>query len=232
MVLHNNVSRLYQDFVSLIYPKICLYCKDTLVHQENVLCSHCLSDLPLTKYHLSRENPLFSKFIYLPHLKMASAFLHFYQKGKVQHLLHQLKYQGNYELGVQLGKWYAHELKSVVPGIHLILPVPLHKSKERKRGYNQSQAIAEGLSQVLEIPFKSNLVSRKKATTSQTKKSKTDRWLNMEGVFTISDHASIKDKNLLLVDDVITTGATIGMLAEALEKAGGRVVQIVSLAAG
>lgn len=144
-------------------------------------------------------------------MKHVWAYLKFRKTGMVQHLLHQLKYNNHPEVGVKLGRAYGYELVNAGyrNEFDLVVPVPLHRSRMQKRGYNQSAKFAEGLCDVFQIPFNDSISMRKVATTTQTKKTKLQRWENVENVFDLRDNIKIDGKRILLVDDVITTGATI-----------------------
>ena len=199
------------DFVSLFFPNSCLGCKEALVKGEEVLCTHCLSELPRTNYHLQETNPIQERLFGRLDVKHAWAFLKFRKSGIVQHLLHQLKYNNHPEVGVRIGMLFGKELceQGLDKEFDLIVPVPLHNSRQRKRGYNQSAKFAEGLSTSLTIPWDESISIRKKRTTTQTRKSKLDRWENVKDVFGIDVAEKILNKRILLVDDVITTGATL-----------------------
>jgi len=199
------------DFVSLFFPNSCLGCKEALVKGEEVLCTHCLAELPRTNYHLQETNPIQERLFGRLDVKHAWAFLKFRKSGIVQHLLHQLKYNNHPEVGVRIGMLFGKELceQGLDKEFDLIVPVPLHNSRQRKRGYNQSAKFAEGLSTSLTIPWDESISIRKKRTTTQTRKSKLDRWENVKDVFGIDVAEKILNKRILLVDDVITTGATL-----------------------
>jgi ComF family protein len=201
---------LFSDFISLFYPNYCYGCKGTLVKGEDTLCTRCLFDLPKTNYHLAHSNPIKERMSGRLHLDYALAFLKFRKEGIVQHLLHELKYNNRPEVGVRLGKQYGKELKeNCIDGFDVIVPVPLHESRRRKRGYNQSAMFAEGLSESLGISWDESISLRTSSTTTQTKKTKAERWNNVKDVFAVRNTDGIKNKRILLVDDVITTGATI-----------------------
>jgi len=199
------------DFVSLFFPNSCLGCKEALVKGEEVLCTHCLAELPRTNYHLQETNPIQERLFGRLDVKHAWAFLKFRKSGIVQHLLHQLKYNNHPEVGVRIGMLFGKELceQGLDKEFDLIVPVPLHNSRQRKRGYNQSAKFAEGLSSSLTIPWDESISIRKKRTTTQTRKSKLDRWENVKDVFGVDVADKILNKRILLVDDVITTGATL-----------------------
>jgi len=217
-----NIAEIWQDFVNLIFPNTCLTCDNSLVKNEEQICLHCQMNLPTTDYHLYTENPLWKKLNIKYPVEYAFAYLFFSKKGKTQRILHSLKYENNPEVGALLGKWYAQVLKET--GFEkfpeLIIPIPLHLKRQRKRGYNQSEYFAKGLGERLEIPVVLDTLIKTKDTKTQTKKTKEERWENMTSAFTITNKNSLKDKHILLVDDVSTTGATLEIAIETLfEKA-------------
>jgi ComF family protein len=210
----NAISKgveLWRDFVSLFFPNYCLGCKNTLVKGEEILCTHCILELPKTDYHTFVDNPIRLRLEGRIHVTYAFAFLRFRKTGLVQHLLHQLKYNNHPEVGIRLGRVYGKDLfdAGYDKNFDLIIPVPLHQSRLRKRGYNQSAKIAEGLSISLNIAWDENCVKRIIKTTTQTRKSKIERWENVKDGFMIIQPEKIRGKRILLVDDVITTGATL-----------------------
>ena len=218
-----------KDFFSLIFPKTCLNCKRTLTSEENHLCLNCKIDLPFTNDNLNPTNLLFQKFAFEPKIKSASSLLYFQRKGIAQKILHELKYNGQKDLGVFFGAMLGSSI--VNSGVEMIIPVPLHKSKKRKRTYNQSEQIGIGVNMELDVELRTDILSREIATSSQTQKSKADRWINMTNVYsTVS--IDLSNKSVLVVDDVITTGATIGMLCERLVEANVTEIHIACLARG
>lgn len=175
------------------------------------MCSICIHKLPKTNYHTMPDNPMFRNFAGRVDIKAAAAYS-FYGKGTVlQKLVHQVKYKGKKELAVYFGKWYAPSLKHAAPfsEADYIIPVPLHPKKLRERGYNQSACIADGLSKVMEVPVLTDTLKRAKNTETQTNKSRFSRWENVKGSFMIENPELIRNKHILVVDDVITTGATV-----------------------
>ncbi len=207
----NKFVEIGKDFISLFFPNYCYGCNQSLMKGEDTLCTGCLIELPKTNYHLIDENPIKNRLTGRLPIKHVWAFLKFRKTGIVQHLLHQLKYNNHPEIGVKLGEVYGYELKKAgyQNEFDLIVPVPLHSSRKRKRGYNQSSKFAQGLSNELEIPWDESISLRNASTSTQTKKTKQERWENVKDVFDIQQSAAIKNKRVLLVDDVITTGATI-----------------------
>lgn len=218
-----------RDLFSLIFPQNCINCQQSLISEEKYLCTGCKIDLPLTDDFQNDTNELFAKFSFEPKVKTAIAFLYFHQRGVTQKLLHQLKYNRKKDLGVLLGTWFASQLKSLA--IDFIVPIPLHRSKFRKRTFNQSEQIAIGLAEELHLDVKGHLVKRVIPTQTQTRKSKVQRWANMENVFS-EIKEDISDASVLLVDDVITTGATTGMLCQRLVEAGVGQIHVASIARG
>lgn len=220
------------DFISLLYPKYCFACRDGLVKGEETICSRCMIELPRTQYHVEPENALFKRLNGRIPLSFAFAFFLFRKGGKVQHLLHALKYSNHPEIGVTLGEVYGEELHQANYGekFNVIVPVPLHASRKRKRGYNQSEEFAKGLSKSLKIPFSGDALERITKTETQTRKTKLKRWQNVNAVFRLKEHDQIANQHVLLVDDVITTGATIEACAQVLLDSGCSSISIASIA--
>jgi ComF family protein len=192
------------------------------VKGEEILCTSCLVSLPRTDYLNVIDNPISEKFIGRIPLKNAWAFLRFRKTGIVQHLLHQLKYNNHPEIGIRLGRLFGKDMieKGRGSDFDLIVPLPLYASRERSRGYNQSAKFADGLSESLKIPSEINVCMRQKNTETQTRRTKSERWENVDDAFVIVNEAVIYQKRVLLVDDVITTGATIEACGRQLFKAG------------
>lgn len=227
-----QVSELFQDFMSLIYPRCCMGCQDGLVKGEETLCTKCIHELPRTEYHLDQENPIFKRLYNRVPIKQAFSFFIFNKGGKVQNLLHELKYNNHPEIGRVVGKVYGEELhkNGLNEQIDEILPIPLHPSKQRRRGYNQSEEFAIGLAERLGVCCVSDALQRRTKTETQTKKSKLRRWENVKEVFQVVNSESIRGKRILLVDDVITTGATIEACAQILFDAGCASLSVASIA--
>ncbi|MDZ4205365.1 MAG: phosphoribosyltransferase family protein [Bacteroidales bacterium] len=209
---------LFDDFISLFYPKICHACGNSLYRNEEVICTFCRYHLPKTNFHLDQDNMLAKVFWGRVRLENTIAMYFFTKAGKVQHLLHQLKYKNKPEIGVFLGNLYGLELIKHEPftSINMVIPVPLHPKKQRKRGYNQSEQFAIGLAQTMNIPVESRLLIRTHASETQTRKSRFSRWQNVSEIFAVTNPSAISGKHILLVDDVITTGATIEACAAKL----------------
>src|SRR5688572_3627551 len=171
------VSEILEDFVSLFFPRCCLACHDSLMKGEEVICTNCMLEMPMTNYHSDFENPLKTRLTGRVELKYAMALFKFSKSGRVQHLLHALKYKDHPEVGLMLGKVYAAKMREsgLSEEFDVVIPVPLHPARKRKRGYNQSAKFAEGLSEKLGIPFSEDAVERVVRTETQTRKTKLSR---------------------------------------------------------
>lgn len=218
-----------KDLLSLIFPQNCVNCNTSLISKEHFLCTSCKIDLPVTDDHMISENDLFKKFAFQPKIKSARAFIYFLQGGMTQKLLHQLKYQGKKEIGFEIGKWFSPNIADLE--VDYIIPVPLYYKKQRKRGFNQSEFFARGISEALQLDVRTDIVKRTKSTLTQTKQAKILRWTNLENVYSEASE-QITNKKVLVVDDVITTGATIGMLCERLVEKNVASIHIASIARG
>lgn len=221
---------MFGDFLNLIYPNLCLSCDNPLRKGEDIICIKCKLNLPITDYFKNSDNPISSKFYGKVKLEYAFSFLHFIKKGSVQKLLHQLKYNNKPEIGLLLGKWFGNELTKI-KGLNFdyVIPVPMHRTKLKKRGYNQADPIAEGISSTLNSEWKHDVLLKVDNTESQTKKGRFDRFKNTEYVFKFNEDYSIKNKHVLIVDDVITTGSTLEACAKILIENGAS-VSIATLA--
>lgn len=228
------LSATLSDFVALIFPRTCLACQQALARGETHICTACRTELPYTDYHrlATTDNPLARRFWGRVPMEYVLSYLRFLRRGRVQHLLHQLKYQGQQEVGTALGQMYGQELATHGLGldIDLILPVPLHRRKLAKRGYNQSDTFAEGLSLSLEVPWSAETLRRNSFTASQTRKSRAERWQNVAEVFEVAQPAAVLGKHVLIVDDVLTTGATLEACAIKVLDAGAAAVSVATIA--
>lgn len=223
----------FHSFWSLLFPRCCVVCGSPLSRGEECLCTCCNINLPRTGFHLRKDNPVECLFWgRIPGLKRASSFL-FYRKGSdFRRILHLLKYGGYKELGEVMGRYMAAELSSggFFDGVDMIIPVPLHRKKQKLRGYNQSEWIARGIASVTGIPLYAECMIREKNTETQTRKSTFERWENVEGIFKLCDTVHFEGKHVLLVDDVLTTGATTVACASAFARVSGIRISVLTLA--
>ncbi|WP_299818370.1 ComF family protein [uncultured Pontibacter sp.] len=227
---------MFEDLLSLLFPESCYACDGAMARGEKYICTNCNIKLPYTDYHLhgaTELNPLQRRFWGKVQVRYAFAYLLFMPKGRVQRILHKLKYKGAKELGEHLGHRYGAILAEhqYAEQFDLIVSVPLHKYKMRRRGYNQSDCFSRGISESMKLPYKPDALLRTIDTSTQTRKNRLDRWHNVEQVFQVKASESIKGKRILLVDDVLTTGATLEACAASLLAAGAQEVSVVAIAA-
>lgn len=227
-----DLTRYLADFTRLIYPNICNGCGRDLYNNENLLCWQCLNELPKTGYEMHADN--YTAGIFYGRIPVQNAFSWlFFNKGTLtQHLIHQVKYRSNIKLGQYLGRLMALAVQQSLfyKEIDVLVPLPLNKKKLAKRGFNQSVILCEGMASVLEIPIETIAVYRKKFTETQTKKTRLQRIANVENVFDVKDAHRLENKHVLLVDDVITTGATMEACGIELLKIPGLKLSMGSLA--
>ena len=199
------------NFLQLFYPRLCLYCDNRLTENEQYLCLHCFCELPRTHYHRRVDNPVLKLFTGFFRIDEIAAFLFFEREGKVQKLVHSFKYFGNKHLAQFLGKMAALEMKTdgLFSHVDMLVPVPLYPKKERKRGYNQAEWIAKGVEQVYLCPIRTDVLQRNIDTVTQTRKTIYERHLNVEEIFSLKNMDALEGKHILLIDDVITSGATL-----------------------
>lgn len=230
--LTTRIKELMEDFLSLVYPNICICCDEPMVKQEKIICSNCNIDLPRTYFHLLENNPIEQLFWGRVPIEKATSYFLFQKGSRYQKLLHYLKYKGLREIGVEMGKRFAAELQqnSYFENTDVIVPVPLHPKKERKRGYNQSLAIAEGLAFNLKKELEPDNLYRKHYSETQTRKGRFERWENVSDLFDVREPDRFSNKHVLLVDDVVTTGSTLEACTQALQKYSPVKVSIATLA--
>lgn len=230
-MLKETLQSLWSGILHFVYPRLCLGCNKSLLLQEQVLCLGCANDLPLTKYHHIEDNESSRRFVGRIRFEHATSFAYFTKDGLLQELLHEFKYKNNTEVGVFLAKRFAAALRKTawIREVDFIIPVPLHHSKENKRGFNQSEIISQSLSSVLNIAVDSQSLIRIANTDSQVQKSRAERAENMSRAFSIKDTAHLRGKHVLLIDDVLTTGATLEACVLALQKTEGIRISIATL---
>ncbi|MCD8741917.1 ComF family protein [Mucilaginibacter roseus] len=220
------------DLIALIFPELCAACDTQLVKGERVICTACRFDLPYTNFHQQKENIVARQFWGKLKVEHAYALLYFTKGGKVQNMVHRFKYDGEKQIGIALGKIAGEQLNGVdqADKIDYIIPVPLHKSKLRKRGYNQSKLFANGLAEKLNTLVEINNLIRVVATETQTRKSRFARFENMQQVFTVANADKLTGKHVLLVDDIVTTGSTLEACGIELLKIPGLKLSIATIA--
>lgn len=213
--------RLLSDLLSLFYPQLCVACGQDLYFHENCLCDKCKAHLPKTYYYKMASNPITQLFEGRLPLEHACAAYTFDKGGSLQTVLHQLKYKNRPDIGIALGRLFGTALRHQEPynTIDAIVPVPLHPKKERQRGYNQSAKIGIGLAERMQCDLFPHALKRVVFTASQTHKSKEERWANVQGKFSLSQAQKVSNKHILLIDDVLTTGATLEACAHTLLRA-------------
>ncbi|MCF6297230.1 MAG: ComF family protein [Flavobacteriaceae bacterium] len=199
------------NLFGLFYPKKCLTCAKVLLNYEEILCFSCRVDLPITNFTKIKENKTEKTFYGRVPVIAATSLLYFSKRGKVQKLIHQLKYKNQQQVGQFLGDWLGEEIieSKRFENIDCIIPVPLHPKRLKKRGYNQVITFGESLSKKLKIPLVENKLIRISKSYTQTFKNRFDRWKSVEEIFELSDSKIFENKHILLIDDVITTGATL-----------------------
>ncbi len=199
------------DFLSLIYPKICCACNKTLYKHEDCICMQCRVHLPRTKFEHESQNFVEKLFWGKLNIEAATAHYFYHKNSTIQQLLYQLKYRNTPAIGSALGQFIGDDLKTNPRFKHLdmIIPIPLHKKKLKKRGYNQALLIAEGLGEKMNIEVNKDILYRSINTSTQTKKTAFDRWKNVHSIFDIQNPNQLENKHVLIVDDVITTGSTL-----------------------
>ncbi len=206
-----TLLELKRGLIHLLYPNLCEGCRKPLVGQEHVLCLACAAEMPETGYNNIPGNETEMRFAGRIPYKHAASLAYFTNEGLLQHFMHGLKYKNQKQIGYYLGEQLGKSLMETnwINEIDCIVPVPLHPAKEAARGYNQSLLIAEGMSKITEIPVLTGILSRNRQTESQTKKTRSERVENMKDAFSVLDWSFIKNKHILLCDDVLTTGATL-----------------------
>ncbi len=224
--------RFFKDLYYVLFPERCVSCEETLLDSEKILCTHCLHDTPFAGFTDVEGNSVEKSFYGRVPIQSATALLLFYKKGRVQQLIHQLKYKGNQEIGAYFGAWLGCELQNSkrFKAIDFVLPIPLHPKKLKQRGYNQVARFGRTIANAIGARYVDDKLIKVTSTVSQTHKHRTERVKNMNEIFTLIDLNCFENKHVLLVDDVITTGATLEVCCNELLKTKAIKISIATLA--
>jgi ComF family protein len=216
-----SCKELKNSILHILFPHVCDGCGSDIIDEESSLCIKCIAELPETNFHLHANNPVEKIFWGRLPLICATAQYYFIKESMMQRLMHELKYKGNRELGKQLGRLMGYDLQKTnrFRKVDYLVPLPLFASKEKKRGYNQATILCEGIAEVVNTEIAKDVIVRTQYTETQTKKGRIERWQNIEGKFELITPEKIRNKNILLVDDVITTGATLEACGQELLQA-------------
>ena len=223
---------MFENLINVLFPKVCSGCSNHLLSNENVICTICRHEIPLTNHHLNPENEAIKKFYGKIPVEFASTLVYFHKKGIVQEMIHNLKYRGHEGIGAVLGEWQADTLKNlpVASTFDEIIPVPLHKKRLKERGYNQVSSFGLTLSEKLKINYNPNILSRNVYSKTQVRKNLLNRTEVLEHVFDVQFSEKEYNKHFLLIDDVLTTGSTLEACGRALLKIPGAKISIVCMA--
>jgi len=221
-----------RNLLRLFYPETCVYCETYLLAQEKVLCLQCRFDLPLVENANYKENYTKQIFEGRVEIEKAASFLYYTPKGKTQQLIHDLKYRGNQQIGTFIGEWFGQILydSGHFHDIDCIVPVPLHKKRFKKRGYNQLTTFGRTLSRMLKVAYCENVLERVSSDATQTFKKRLERFSNIDSKFIVNKLSVLQGKHILLIDDVVTTGATLEACCKELLRIKNVKISIVTIA--
>ncbi|SHF10103.1 comF family protein [Mariniphaga anaerophila] len=228
----NTLTHILNDLSDLFYPQLCITCNERLISQEKYICMKCWFDLPVSNFHTDEENKVAQLFWGRVHVEQATSFFHYRKGSRYQKLIHFIKYKGMKELGQETGKKFGDILAEDgnFNRVNVIVPVPLHPKKQKKRGFNQSEWIARGIAEVMHKPISADNLFRKVFTATQTRKNRFERWQNVDGIFGVKKTELFENQHILLIDDVVTTGSTLEACAFELLKIKATKVSIATLA--
>ncbi len=226
------ITRNLSDLLDLFFPKLCLTCGNRLVSQEKYVCMSCWYDLPVTNFHKNRDNKVAQLFWGRVNIENAVSFFAYKKGSRYRELIHNIKYKGLKELGFETGKRFGQILSETMEfrNVDVVVPVPLHPRKLKKRGFNQSEWIALGMAEALQKPMSGNNLYRRVFTSTQTKKNRFERFKNVDGIFAVNNTEQFQGKHILLIDDVVTTGSTLEACAVELLKLTATKISIATLA--
>lgn len=230
--MYSNLSNIINDINTILLPRLCFGCNVLLYRGEEHICTVCRNHLPLTEYNFNVENPVDRIFYGRINIIKASAFLFFTEKGIVKNLIHYLKYRNQEQIGSFLGNWYGQSIRenNFLTGLDYVIPVPLHPAKLRKRGYNQVALFAKAIAEHLNAQYLDHILIKTANTKTQTKKTRLLRWQDKQELYVLTDTEILRDRKVLLLDDVITTGATMEICATALSRVPGINLYLASMA--
>ena len=223
---------MFENLINVLFPKVCLGCNSHLLSNENVICTFCRHEIPLTNHHLNPENEAIKKFYGKIPVEFATTLVYFHKKGIVQEMIHNLKYRGHEEIGTALGEWQAEYLKTlpIANTFDEIIPVPLHKKRLKERGYNQVSSFGLALSEKLKITYNPSILNRNVYSKTQVRKNLLNRTEVLEHVFEATFSEKDHNKHFLLIDDVLTTGSTLEACGRELLKIPGTKISVVCMA--
>lgn len=220
----------FQNLINLLFPKVCMGCDSFLLTNENVICTSCRHEIPLTQHSRNSKNEAFMKFYGRIPLEYANCFMFYHKKGIVQEIIHNLKYRGHEEIGTIFGDWFASDIDFHLHKFDAIIPVPLHPKRMRSRGYNQVTTFGMSLSKSFSIEYNPTILHRNINSKTQVKKNFFDRTALSDSLFGVNFDEKDHHKHYLLIDDVLTTGSTLEACCNALLKIPGTKISIVCLA--
>ena len=227
-----NIKVQLNALLNLFYPSICFACNCNQIDNDEAMCMECFSNLPYTGFETITENATEKFFWGRIQTSFACSIFYFEKDNSIQHIVHHIKYNNEKNLGIFMGKLMGMKIKSLLKKheIDFMIAMPLHPKKEKQRGYNQATLLCHGIKEISQVNYIENAILRMQHTQTQTKKSRIERWQNVSEVFNIPDHSIIKGKNILIIDDVITTGASTEACGKALLDKGARSISICGLA--
>lgn len=221
-----------KNLLNIFFPEICYACSDVLSDNEDEFCTSCRHQLPVTDFHLQKDNLVEKVFFGRVKLEAATALFRFHKKGVVQNLIHNLKYKGRRKIGSTLGKWLGQSLsvEDRFKSVQVVIPVPIHAKKLKERGFNQVAPFAKEIARKLNIRYSDDILVKTTSTTSQVFKKRFARWQDSDSVFSLQNSHEIEGKHILLVDDIVTTGATIEACAQVLQQADKVKISVATMA--
>lgn len=231
--MKHNLTKILNDINSVLIPRVCFGCNAHLRRGEELICTLCRNDMPLTEYTFNEENHMDRIFYGRINIKKASSFLFYAENSHVQQLIHHLKYKNQERIGAFLGDWYGQLMRQnneLLKTIEVVVPVPLHPKKLRSRGYNQVAGFAQKLAHHLDAEYVDDILLKTFNTKTQTKKDRSGRWQGDKALYTLSNPDRLKNRSILLVDDVITTGATMEICARTLQQTTDTTIYLTSMA--